>query len=88
MQIHTQGVSPQEPRVFLIGLGLLELYYRAKGMDRRVDVTLPLPSTVRPLHKAPGKIALALALNLTPRQHPNPNQHRNPIPEPNTNPTP
>ena len=34
MQIHTQGVSPQEPRVFLIGLGLLELYYRAKGMEQ------------------------------------------------------
>lgn len=35
MQIHTQDVSPQEPRVFLPGLGLLELYYRAKGMEQK-----------------------------------------------------
>ena len=58
MQVHTPGVIPSKPRIFLTDLGSLELSHRAKGVEQTVDVTLPFTASMGPSLRPHGiKIA-------------------------------
>ena len=53
IQVDTQGVSPQDPRIFQTNLGSLDLSYRENVMDRLLHVALTFPVCVGPLPKVP-----------------------------------
>ena len=59
IQIDTQGVSPQDPRMFQTDRGSLDLSYRDNVMDRLLHVALTFPGGVGALpgHRASGAIA-------------------------------
>lgn len=59
IQVHTQGVSPQDPRIFQTNLGSLDLSYRENVMDRLLHVALTFPVCVGPLPKVPDSGELA-----------------------------
>ena len=56
---YTQGVSPQDPRIFQTNLGSLDLSYRENVMDRLLHVALTFPVCVGPLPKVPNSGELA-----------------------------
>ena len=53
IQVDTQDVSPQHPRMFQTNLGSLDLSYRENVMDRLLHVALTFPVCVGPLPKVP-----------------------------------
>ena len=59
IQVDTQGVSPQDPRMFQTSLGSLDLSYRENVMDRLLHVVLTFPVCVGPLAKVPDSGELA-----------------------------
>ena len=60
IQVDTQGVSPQDPRMFQTNLGSLDLSYRENVMDRLLHVVLTFPVCLG--IQGPSKIPIALLL--------------------------